>query len=195
MTSNLYTSRTSSTLAALTTMATSTLKVVAVLNSSLTTAAALAVAGTTGALATYMAESQHSSSYAHPYYSKYTSGNSTAMANDNTNINTILYHNTNNSNNITDYNNLNASNYNTSLTLLTPAVNMSHSQIAGSLEHINSSFIIPNSSNSSLVDGLMIDHLPLQLLTSTASSKVNLDIEIDIQLLTSDYEGSTVSCI
>ncbi|XP_073816954.1 dopamine 1-like receptor 1 isoform X2 [Musca autumnalis] len=44
--------------------------------------------------------------------------------------------------------------------------------------------------NNSFVDGFMVDHLPLQLITST-TPKVNLDIEIDIQLLTSDYEGGT----
>lgn len=197
---------------AIATMAASTLKVVAALNTSVTTAAALAVAQTTGALASYMADSQHhSSAYAHPYHSSYTAGNSTIMTNGNTNINTILYHNTNtsttttnNSNNSSSHqnNNLNASNYNTSsISLLTPTINMTHHHLLDGLYNVNSTFgaaggINSNSqsnNNSSLVDGLMVDHLPLQLITSTASSKVNLDIEIDIQLLTSDYEGSTVS--
>ncbi|XP_046804602.1 dopamine receptor 1 isoform X2 [Lucilia cuprina] len=210
-TSNLYTtssssSRSSSTLAALTTMAATTLKVVAALNNSVTTVAALAVAGTTGALATYMAESQHSSltssAYAHPYHSSYTAGNNTAIANGNTNINKILYHNTNNSSNnnsITDNSStLNVSNYNSSISLLAPALNMTHSHFIGSLHNVNSTLIGGSGSgfinnNNSLVDGLMVDHLPLQLITSTASSKGNLDIEIDIQLLTSDYEGSTIT--
>ncbi|KAM7361360.1 dopamine 1-like receptor 1 isoform 2-T3 [Cochliomyia hominivorax] len=213
-TSNFYSasssrsSGSSSTLAALATMAASTLKVVAALNSSVTTAAALAVAGTTGALANYMADSQqlHSSSYAHPHHSSYTAGNNTVMANSNTNFNTILYHNTNsNNNNITtsDNSNFNVSNYNTSISLLAPTLNMTHHHFINSLHNVNSTFGVGGSSssnnsntnniNSSLVDGLMVDHLPLQLITSTASSKVNLDIEIDIQLLTSDYEGSTIT--
>lgn len=43
------------------------------------------------------------------------------------------------------------------------------------------------STNSTLLDA---DHLPLQLTTA----KVDLDIEIDIQLLTNGYDGTTVSC-
>ncbi|XP_037825948.1 uncharacterized protein DDB_G0288805-like [Lucilia sericata] len=209
--SNFYTSSSrsssSSTLAALASITASTLKVVAALNNSVTRVAALAVAGTTGALATYMAESQHSSlsssAYAHPYHSSYTAGNSTAIANGNTNINTILYHNTNSNNNnnsITDNNStLGVSNYNSSISFLAPALNMTQRHFVGSLHNVNSTLIggsgsgFSNNNNNSLVDGLMVDHLPLQLITSTASSKGNLDIEIDIQLLTSDYEGSTVS--
>ncbi|XP_058977791.1 dopamine receptor 1 isoform X2 [Musca domestica] len=49
---------------------------------------------------------------------------------------------------------------------------------------------VVGSGNNSFVDGFMVDHLPLQLITST-TPKVNLDIEIDIQLLTSDYDGGT----
>lgn len=45
--------------------------------------------------------------------------------------------------------------------------------------------------NSSTANGTLLDadHLPLQLTTA----KVDLDIEIDIQLLTNGYDGTTVS--
>jgi len=50
----------------------------------------------------------------------------------------------------------------------------------------NSSSNTGFSTNSTLLDA---DHLPLQLTTA----KVDLDIEIDIQLLTNGYDGTTVS--
>lgn len=52
------------------------------------------------------------------------------------------------------------------------------------------------------IDDLMIDRLPLQLInnnntpataSSTNTTKMNFDIEIDIQLLTNEYELTTVS--
>lgn len=193
-TTNLYTAATSSsTLATLASLAASPFKLVAAVNNKATTVAALAVAGTTGALATYMAEShhQHSLSYAHPH----TAGSDTATTS--TGVNKILYHNANNSSNyITNKAHLNGGSYNNSLPLLAPALNMTHNHIIARQHHSNSNFSDSSGrslNTTTLVDGLFVDHMPLQLITSTASSKINLDIEIDIQLLTSDYEGSTVS--
>ncbi|XP_075148740.1 dopamine 1-like receptor 1 [Haematobia irritans] len=60
----------------------------------------------------------------------------------------------------------------------------------GSLTESNT--FLSSSGNNTFVDGFMVDHLPLQLITTT-TPKGNLDIEIDIQLLTSDYDGTTIT--
>uniref|UniRef100_A0A1I8QB87 Uncharacterized protein n=1 Tax=Stomoxys calcitrans TaxID=35570 RepID=A0A1I8QB87_STOCA len=185
-------------MAALATMATSTVKVAAsALNSSITT-------GTIALLSErhhQQQQQQHHPPLAAPpqqqaYQQHSLAGNNTSRvaasvdpaSGSNTNTSLGYPHNSNsNSNNFTSF--------------LLPTHMNSNGSYMGSGGGVDGSMLLTDSAssantflsssgNNTLVDGFMVDHLPLQLITST-TPKVNLDIEIDIQLLTSDYDGTT----